>query len=245
MRTIVFAGPTLVPTDGGFDHSGPAQLGSVFRAVEAGYRRIAIVDGAFGNVPSVWHKEILHALAGGVQVFGAASIGALRAAELYNYGMVGVGLIYRLYRSGRLVDDDELCVLHAVPELQYAPLTIPMINARLTLRRLVRHGHLTGDVAGLLCLRLRTVHFSERTADAVRTVFQRALVGGSEEASDLFFQNYVDQKRQDAAALLYRLAYPTISKPRDWSFPLTFHWHQQFEMERSDLPPLLLRDPNY
>ena len=44
---------------------------------EAGYRRIGIIDGHFGNVPSVWHKEILFALSKGVEVSGAASMGAL------------------------------------------------------------------------------------------------------------------------------------------------------------------------
>jgi hypothetical protein len=63
--TCIFAGPTLhrqaIPS--GIERFGPAVMGAIFRAVEAGYRRIAIVDGAFGNVPSIWHKEILFAIA--------------------------------------------------------------------------------------------------------------------------------------------------------------------------------------
>ena len=42
-------------------------------------RAIGIIDGYFQQVPSVWHKEILWAMAQGVHVFGSASMGALRA----------------------------------------------------------------------------------------------------------------------------------------------------------------------
>ena len=52
---------------------------------------IGIVDGFFHQQPSVWHREILYALSQGVPVFGGASMGALRAAELADYGMTGVG----------------------------------------------------------------------------------------------------------------------------------------------------------
>ena len=55
---------------------------------------IGIIDGYFEIVPTVWHKEILWAMAQGIHVFGAASIGALRAAELDAFGMRGIGRIY-------------------------------------------------------------------------------------------------------------------------------------------------------
>ena len=51
---------------------------------------IGVIDGYFDGVPSVWHKEILWALSQGIRVFGGASMGALRAAELDGFGMTGV-----------------------------------------------------------------------------------------------------------------------------------------------------------
>ena len=86
----------------GISRYGPVALGSVYRAVEAGYRRIGIVDGLFGNFPAVWHKEILFAIASGVEVSGAASMGALRAAELSRFGMIGSGRIYRMFTDRRM-----------------------------------------------------------------------------------------------------------------------------------------------
>src|SRR5699024_12171240 len=101
----------------------PARLGSVWHAVQRGHRRIAVVDGVFGNQPAVWHKEILFALAQGCTVIGAASMGALRAVELAPYGMIGVGAIYRLYRRGAIVDDAEVALLHVDYRGSFAELT--------------------------------------------------------------------------------------------------------------------------
>ena len=68
----------------------PAEQGSVVRAVRAYQpRAIVLIDGSFGKVPAVRHKEILWALAKGIPVFGRASMGALRAAELAGFGMQG------------------------------------------------------------------------------------------------------------------------------------------------------------
>ena len=50
-------------------------------------RAQVIVDGSFQWTPAVWHKEILWAMGRGVHVFGAASMGALRAAELDGFGL--------------------------------------------------------------------------------------------------------------------------------------------------------------
>ena len=74
---------------------------------------IGIIDGYFEVTPTVWHKEILWAMAQGIHVYGSASIGALRAAELCSFGMTGVGRIFVAYRDGILTDDDEVAVMHA------------------------------------------------------------------------------------------------------------------------------------
>ena len=49
----------------------------------------------------MWHKEILFALSEGIDVYGAASMGALRAAELDAFGMRGIGDVYSAYAEGR------------------------------------------------------------------------------------------------------------------------------------------------
>ena len=116
MSVVVFAGPTLRQSDvlARLDAQvlGPAAFGDVYRAAHARPTALAIIDGYFERVPATWHKEILWAMAEGVHVFGASSMGALRAAELSVFGMVGVGKIFEAFRDGVLEDDDEVAVAH-------------------------------------------------------------------------------------------------------------------------------------
>ena len=243
MKTCLFTGPTLyrVPTPPCVARFGPAAMGSVFRAVEAGYTRIGIVDGHFGNIPSVWHKEILYALSEGVEVIGAASMGALRAAELCAFGMVGIGRIFRLFRSGRWTDDDEVAVIHAEEELSFCPVSDAMANIRFTLRRLRRSGQIDADTEMDIVDRMKTCHFSLRTRDELER--QAANVLGKRRARWLrkaFEQEYVDVKREDALALLAYLggrSYPN-ARQRAWVFPDTGNWQWQFRKNLADIPPL-------
>ena len=113
----------------------PAGVGDIARAVRRGPRAIALIDGMFERVLPVWHKEILWAMARGVHVFGAASMGALRAAELHAFGMQGVGRIFEAYRYGELEADDEVAVLHGPADLGFVAVTEALVNVRATLRR--------------------------------------------------------------------------------------------------------------
>ena len=80
----------------------------------------------FEGAPSVWHHELLAALDAGVAVYGGASMGALRAAELWPLGVVGVGTVFGWYRDGVLDDDDEVALYHAPPERGSRPFTVPL-----------------------------------------------------------------------------------------------------------------------
>ena len=98
----------------------PVAVGDVLAlARRRGVARIAIIDGYFERMAAVWHKEILLALERGIAVWGAASMGALRAAELAPFGMIGVGAIYRAFARGALVADDEVAVAHLPAEYGY------------------------------------------------------------------------------------------------------------------------------
>ena len=49
----------------------------------------------------------------GVYMFGAASMGALRAAECAACGMIGIGEIYEGFESNKLEDDSDVAQAHA------------------------------------------------------------------------------------------------------------------------------------
>ena len=65
-------------------------------------------------------------------------MGALRAAELHRFGMIGVGAVFSAYVAGLLSADDEVAVLHAPAELGYRPLTVAMVDVRAVLLEAVR-----------------------------------------------------------------------------------------------------------
>ncbi|MFE3289016.1 TfuA-like protein, partial [Streptomyces sp. NPDC059233] len=66
----------------------------------------------------------------GVDVVGAASMGALRAAELAPCGMRGLGTVYGMYASGEIDGDDEVGVLHGPAEMGYPAQTVALVNLR-------------------------------------------------------------------------------------------------------------------
>lgn len=137
---VAFLGPTLPVKPRGIRVLPPAQRGDVWRALKLKPRAIALIDGYFDARPSVWHHEILDALDAGVQVFGGASMGALRAAELHSRGMIGVGRIFRWYRDEKVIDDSEVALLHADAEHSWMPLTVPLVNIRWAAQRLGLRG---------------------------------------------------------------------------------------------------------
>ena len=72
----------------------PARQGDVWKALAYRPRVLVLIDGVFELQPSVWHRELLATIDAGVTVFGASSMGALRAAEFDSHGMVGIGKVY-------------------------------------------------------------------------------------------------------------------------------------------------------
>src|SRR6516162_4304020 len=147
-RAVVFVGPSLPPAfrpaDPRVEWRPPVKQGEVYEATLSRPAIIGIIDGYFEVTPTVWHKEILWAMALGIHVYGSASIGALRAAELHSFGMKGIGRIFAGYRDGILSDDDEVAVLHAPKQLGYVAVTEAMVNIRATLDRAVAEGVLDG-----------------------------------------------------------------------------------------------------
>lgn len=213
MTAVIFAGPTLPPNarpadTTAFDWRPPVRQGELYRVALDRPAVIGIIDGYFETTPTVWHKEILWAMAQGIHVFGAASIGALRAAELDVFGMRGIGRIYDDFRSGVLEDDDEVAVLHGPAELGYPSVTEAMINIRATLAAAARDGIIAPSTADRLTAIAKALFYKERTWQA--TLGAAAASNGDEAALARFEAwlpaGQVDQKRRDALAMLEAIA---------------------------------------
>jgi len=168
---LVFAGPSLPsgvrPGDPRFAWRPPAAAGDLLRLLRDPPAIVCLIDGYFDSRPAPWHKEILLLIEAGTRVLGAASMGALRAAELDRHGMTGVGEIYRAYRSGIIRGDDEVALVHALEDLQWKPVSEPMVDVRATLLSAVRAGIVSADLARALRDSARAIHFSERDWPAI------------------------------------------------------------------------------
>lgn len=211
MTIVVFAGPSLfgVPADllSGFALRPPAECGDVARAVRDGAVAIGLIDGRFETTASVWHKEILWSLSRGVGVFGSSSMGALRAAETWQFGMRGVGQIFRLYRSGALRDDDEVAILHGPLELGSIPLTEAMVNIRFTLRAARRRNVVSAHAEAEMSRISKSLYYKDRTWNRVLEMCskRRELRADIDAFRDRLDGLRRDVKRDDAVRLLSRL----------------------------------------
>jgi hypothetical protein len=205
-RVFVFVGPSARPGD--FDGLNadvtllpPVQQGDLLRLADRQPDVIAIVDGYFFQVPSVLHKEIMLALESGTRVLGAASLGALRAAELYPFGMEGVGAIYRMYRRGSIDGDDEVAVLHTNAADGFRALSEPLVSLRHNLRQAVARGLLRPHAAAGAVRTLKQLHFSQRTHAALLDAVRAQCPAAVEPLQAFLAAEAVDLKRQDALAL--------------------------------------------
>jgi hypothetical protein len=202
---IVFLGPSLPRSAAraalAADYRPPVAHGDVWRALASRPKVIGVIDGVFEHVPAVWHKELLEAMAEGVHVFGASSMGALRAAELHPFGMRGVGRIFEAYRDGDWLDDDEVAITHGPAETGWVTLCEPMANVRFTLAAALTAGAVDAAEQAALTEAAKSIHYAERDW---RAIVATAALPQDRGAAALgwLMANRVDQKRLDALAML-------------------------------------------
>ncbi|MCP3144104.1 TfuA-like protein [Pyxidicoccus xibeiensis] len=227
MKVFIFTGPTLRAEEARAEleavYLPPVQQGDVYRAAREGPLAIGIIDGFFEHVPAVWHKEILWAMSEGVHVFGASSMGALRAAELAAFGMEGVGTVFEAFHRGELQDDDEVAVAHASAEDGWRPLSEAMVTFRATLAAAQAANTVRPQTRTTLERVAKSLFYVERTWPRVLADGARQGVPSPElKALQAWLPSgRVDPKREDALALLraMRARLKAGLAPKDVRFP--------------------------
>jgi len=209
-RPVVFLGPSLPLEEAtallpGASFRPPIRRGDLRPLLDDPPPAVGIVDGEFFQGLAVSPKEILPLLRRGVAVFGASSMGALRAVELEGHGMRGVGRIFELFRSGRLIADDEVALVFCPATLR--PLAEPLVNIRLALG--AAHGTGLISLAELIGLtrRMKKLYFPDRTRE--RLFAELASLTGPERAAAIrrwWLAEAPDAKAEDARDLLHGIA---------------------------------------
>ncbi len=224
---VVFAGPSLHGAEpatpsvsGACVFWPPAGRGDVLRALAHRPRALVVIDGYFHRVPAVTHQELLYALDSGVPVYGAASMGALRAAELAAFGMRGVGRVFAAYEAGELDGDDEVALVHAPAEYGYAPIGVALVEVRFALARWVARGRLDADAAAAAIAALKRLSFEERTGEALAAVGLPAARLLREIAAE-------SVKREDALTAIAAAAAGDPLASRESSHASALTWRQE------------------
>lgn len=211
-RTVVFAGPTLYGWDPGRLPDGwvwrpPARLGDMTAATTSGATRLILIDGRFIDELPSSPAEIFALLRQGIEVWGAASLGALRAVELERYGMRGHGWVFRGFRARRLLADDEVMVVYDADTGR--PLSESLVALRYALGRLRRD--LPPGASRRILQEIRALYFPERTRECIQQAFVRH--AGARHAKSLMDRyTSLDIKRRDAMSLLALLQQKSLRR---------------------------------
>ena len=209
MATHVFAGPTIGANDvrqivpNAVTHP-PVRHGDLLRLQPAAADTVLILDGLFFQAPAVRHKEILHLVRRGVRVVGASSMGALRAAELHPYGVVGVGQVFQWYADGTVTADDEVAVAH-LDDDGHAQLSDALVSIRYGLQAATSEALASDEAAGLLAL-VRDLPFPRRSWSALWRMAEQTGLADAARRTREWLGVHPDQrdvKRLDALRALH------------------------------------------
>ena len=176
----------------------PIQRGDLGQALKERPDIIAIIDGVFHQNSAVGHKEILNAMKNGIKVYGASSMGALRASELDTLGMTGVGYVYNQYATGKVDSDDDVAVMLDGETLE--AISVPLINMKYVFENAVSEGIITDDEKEELLKTAKKTYYPKR--NYAKTLNDSGLDDAKKSELIDFIRTSPDIKKEDAKELL-------------------------------------------
>jgi hypothetical protein len=173
-------------------------------------KTVGIVDGEFYQSLAVSPKEILSLLDGGIEIYGASSMGALRAVETCSYGMKGVGKVFEMYKNGVIDGDDEVAL--AYDRETFSALSEPLVNIRHALDIAQKHGLIETKEVLEVTNKIKKLYFPFRSYAAVVQICP---------AIGAFLATSTPNLKRDDAKLLLRTmaARSTITKSERIDYP--------------------------
>lgn len=192
-RIIIFTGPSLHPDDANkilnADYRLPVGRNDVINALRDNPDIMGIIDGVFHQKPAVSHREILQALHSGITVVGGASMGALRASELDDFGMIGVGRVYEAYKNGEIESDDDVAVVFNPKTLEQ--LSEALINMNYNFHRASEEGLISKKDLKELSETAKSIYYPKRT---YKRVLSEANIDVNQKNS---LKNFLEKKGKD------------------------------------------------
>ncbi len=176
----------------------PIKRGDLGHDIKENPDIIGIIDGVFHQNSAVGHREILNVMKNGVTVFGASSMGALRASELDSLGMIGVGYCYNQYASGAIDSDDDVAVMLDSETLE--ALSVPLISMNYVFTNAVCENVISEDEKEELIQIAKSTFYPKR--NYAQTLSKSSLNDEAKENLIDFIRTSDNIKKEDAKELL-------------------------------------------
>lgn len=171
-KPIIYLGPSLGHEKArkilDADYRPPAKKGDFLRLIglQNDVNIVGLVDGLFlQDYPPTPIEVYQIAIKKNTLLFGAASLGALRAVELEKFGMIGIGKIFELYKKGKIHADDEVAVTFAQDKQTLQ--SEAMIDIRFNLFVAQRKGILDEVTKRAIAKVAKSIYFPYRNYDDI------------------------------------------------------------------------------
>jgi len=165
LDTIVFAGGSLNKKDvetyklknQNIVFTKPAEQGDFFAVILENYKNVLLFDAYFYQKYPCTTLEILIVMKEGVNVIGSSSVGAMRAIELDNYGMIGSGYVYEYFKK------QDIKPYHIVAQTydnEDQKITIPLVEVIYFLELAFKQRIITKNIYKKLVSIADNIHFT-------------------------------------------------------------------------------------
>jgi len=209
---IVFLGPSLSIEKArkiiNAEFLPPAKKGDFIKLSLIPEKKIIIlIDGVFLQDYPPTPIEVFQVVnKNNFQVYGASSLGALRAVELEKFGMKGYGQVFELFKKNIINSDDEVAVTF---DNSYNLLSEAMIDIRYNLFLAFKKGIIDKETKQLITRTAKKIYFPFRSYENIVKKSIELYSDTRDSIED--FHNFVSTQRQslkelDAMGILKKIA---------------------------------------
>lgn len=179
-------------------YKSPIKRGDLIQDLKLNPDIIGIIDGLFHQTPAVAHKEILELIKNDITVVGGSSMGALRASELDSLGMIGVGYVYKQYRDGKIISDDDVAVVLDPNTLEQ--LSEALVSIDYTLNEAINEKIISKEEKEELIKIAKSIYYPNRT---YANIFKESDLNNTKKDELIsFIRKSKDIKKEDAKEVL-------------------------------------------
>lgn len=167
---IVFLGPSLSLAKAkkviNADFRPPAKKGDFIKlSMMSDTSIVILIDGVFLQDYPPTPIEVFQVIRkNNFQVYGASSIGALRAVELEKFGMKGIGKIFELYRKNIINSDDEVAVTF---DSEYNLISEAMIDIRYNIFLALKNKVIDNETKKIMVKIAKSIYFPYRNYEYI------------------------------------------------------------------------------